>query len=308
MAMRTARALVLALCVAAPAAARDDDAGAALGRATEALKANQLGRASAEFERAREIADAGGDAATGGEALKGLGLVAWYGGRFADADRAYRGARPLLVEGGRLESVALVDLGLGLVAVRLGELSAAVGRFKRGIRGARRVGDTPLEMRGLRYLARAYDQRADLARAAACWRKRLEVARALRDHAAAAATWESLGVLETRRGRPAAALAALDQALTEAEVAGDRPLEVIVRNDRGAVYADGGDRRRARSEWLAARRLAAASEAPLGRVQALENLSTLVRAEGRFEKADRTTENARAIAARSRLRGDVHDG
>jgi tetratricopeptide (TPR) repeat protein len=284
------------------------EAEAALERGQAALRRRESAPASAEFGRALRAGRAASSDAAQGEALVGLALAHWYESRRDQAERCYRRALPLLRRAGRRQTVALAELGLGLVAATGGRPAEAVGHFQDGRLEARRIGSRALEASALHQLARVHERLGELARAESCSRRRLAISLALHDQVAAAHAWSSLGRIRQQRGRHRAALQAYDEALAGARVTADRSLEAAVLNDQGRAYEAQGDRRAARHLYAEARRTAAEAAAPISLVRSLENLAQLAVAEGRAEKARRVVAHARAIAARSRLGSEVHDG
>lgn len=212
----------------------------------------ELERAAALFTELLDAAERGRDSVLRGDALVGLGVIAWRRGELERAEAHYRSAAAAYRAADVGGSLAAVEANLGILAANHGRFEDAEATMQAALARYRERGDRYNTARLLKNLGLLATDRGNPELAQGYLRESVEIRRELELPLDVAMTLSALSDLAANAGRHDQVVALQTEVLAAAETAGDRSLQSLALSDRaaarlqlGAVAAAGEDASRA---------------------------------------------------------------
>ena len=205
---------------AAGAATKAEARGARLvmaeAKAREAWAWDRLGdldRAAKEMYEVRDLAASAGNPWLTASALRGIGVVLYNQGNFAEARKFYSEALDLFRKTGAQRHVSAVLTDLGNILYDQGKMLEARKYYEDGLKVDREVDNAAGVASDLGDIANVLDGLGDLVGATGMHEQSLQAFRGVGDKRGEASTLNNLGQVYLERGQVSSAQQSLDQAL-----------------------------------------------------------------------------------------------
>jgi DNA-binding SARP family transcriptional activator/tetratricopeptide (TPR) repeat protein len=194
---------------------------------------------------ARDVARRVGDRVAEASALSSLGLVAWWQGRYEQADNYLRQAVAMFREAGDQNSHAVALINLSIVQGQQGRYEQAASDLHQALAMFREAGDRPGEIGALINLGMIEEQQGRYEQAASYYRQALTLSRDTGDQNSQAYALVSLGIAERRLLRFELATSHIRQGLSLFRMAGNRAAQSSALAALGDVELRQGHHERA---------------------------------------------------------------
>ncbi len=273
--------------VASAQAARDPDTETAgyVWWASALERSGDESTACARYTQALELARAVGNRRGEGDALRGLGIMAWRQSHLPEAQAHYQQSLALsqALEDRRGEAATLNNLGL--VLSEMGEYAQAQAHYTHALAIRRDIGDRAGEGSTLNNLGLLLQKLGSYTEARAQLQKSLAIWREIGSRPGEAVTLDNLGFVSHKLGEYDAAQHHLSTALSLERALGARKAEGWTLNNLGHLYLAQGDYVEAEAHFQKALALRRAAQQRQYVVEDLAGLAQVALAQGEIAKA-----------------------
>ena len=220
-----------------------------------------------------------------GEALVQLGKVLELTGDWKEADRRYREAFDLAVEGGDRSGQAWCQTAIGELYRKQGQFEQAATWLQSAYATFDALENSAGMGQALHYEGTLADQQGDFARAQTLWEESLAIRRRLDDRSAIGGLLSNLGIVAARQGDLDTAQALLNESLRVRREINDRWAVAVTLNNLGflALLGEQPGQARAPLEEALALQREIGDRWMIG--NALNNLGNVARDQARYEDA-----------------------